>query len=121
MDIGNLVCNNGYCCSKRSCSSWSNKDCDNITRRDFLVSLGRDLIKEHLASRSAMKNLPNELCATISRIVDTEEIISCLFLRNLQEDVNATSAPRPRITSILPTVPSVAEEFANPIVLFLRL
>ncbi|KAJ8882598.1 hypothetical protein PR048_014409 [Dryococelus australis] len=47
------------------------KDSDNITRRDFLVSLGRYLINEHLTSRSAIKNLSRELCATISRIAGT--------------------------------------------------
>ncbi|KAJ8870109.1 hypothetical protein PR048_029121 [Dryococelus australis] len=47
------------------------KDSDTITRRDFLVSLGRDIIKEHLACRSAIKNLLRELRATISRIAGT--------------------------------------------------
>ncbi|KAJ8896340.1 hypothetical protein PR048_001684 [Dryococelus australis] len=46
----------------------ANKDSDNITSRDFLLFLGRDLIKEHIVSRSAIKNLPRELHATISRI-----------------------------------------------------
>ncbi|KAJ8879409.1 hypothetical protein PR048_020017 [Dryococelus australis] len=47
------------------------KDNDSITHHDFLVSLGRDLIKEYLASRSAIKNLQRELHVTISRIAGT--------------------------------------------------
>ncbi|KAJ8872024.1 hypothetical protein PR048_028364 [Dryococelus australis] len=50
----------------------ANKDSDSIIRRNFLVCLGRDQIQEHLTSRSAIKNLPRELCATISRISGTE-------------------------------------------------
>ncbi|KAJ8870977.1 hypothetical protein PR048_027279 [Dryococelus australis] len=92
------------------------EDSDNITRRDFVVrSLGRDQIKDYLASRYAIKNLQRERAAC-NYFKNSWYCKRCLFLRTLQEDVDAPSALGSRIRNIQPTVPSVAEEFANPIV-----